>query len=111
MSGFRCEWIAIVPAPLRWPSASPKKRSFAIIAMIGPVLENSSAAATFGHPASPREAARTVINILYIEATFVLSVLDDGNMWPRRNAFVSTGTGRARLCLRCGLAVAVTGYE
>ena len=46
--------------------------------MTGPVLENNSAAATFAHSASPREAARTVINILYIEAGFVLSVLDDG---------------------------------
>src|SRR4030095_5081238 len=52
--------------------------------MTGPVLENSSADATFAHSASPREAARTVISILYIEASFVLSVLDDRSMWHRR---------------------------
>src|SRR4029077_4968023 len=60
--------MASVPAPLRWPSASPRKSSPSRIAITMPVAENSPATATLAEPASPMHAARSAISVLRMTA-------------------------------------------
>src|SRR5258706_981750 len=55
--------MASVPAPLRWPSASPANSSPPNIAMTGPVAESSPAAAGAAAPARATHAT-TAIDLL-----------------------------------------------
>src|SRR5579862_164193 len=73
--------MVMVPAPPRWPSASPTNSSPASIAMTAPVAESSPALAGAAGPATPIPAARTVSRILRI-----------GKVWPGLRDVPCAGT-------------------
>jgi len=70
--------------------------------MTVPVAENSPAPAGVAEPASPIHAARTIINILCIEADPDQLLLDSGDLRPLKSIYryVDYGPGSR---LRCAL--------
>jgi hypothetical protein len=93
-SGFGCEWMAIVPASTEMTFGLAQESSFAMIAMTGPVLENSSPLPRLSIPQARRKLRDTQATSCTLKPASLSVPLDDGNMWPRISIVMSAGLSR-----------------